>query len=1030
MTMRTNSRYLVLQLAMPAAILLLASCGGNGGQQAMPSGNSSNAGQLQSLQALLDSELERLAVDTSRESSIAPSTGNAVFDLQASVTTVVPGEQADVTLRWTERLVGDYDRNGLVNAADLVPLAQHFGEIVSYRSVPDTGGIEGWPTGLAYAPEDAANWRLARIDGNMDGEINAGDVTPIAQHWQQSLSGYRVYRQHGDQESAELLAGPQETLGLFSVERSAPDDNNSPVTYIYSDTLTDAGEYLYYVAAYDPDSAAEGPPSRPVRPVLNSLPIASLQADPPGGSAPLQVSLDASGSGDADGEIVLYEFDLDGNGSYETAGADPDQQATYGGGSHLVRLRVTDDSGAVALDELTLKVDDPIFPVVSVDRLEDSVPAIFTFSAAGSELGGPLALCEWYVDTGTQPAQSSTELQDLELDTEEVGEHIIRLVLTGTDGQPRVASQAVRVFEAPHAEFYTGGVFAAGVQSGFYASTSKGHQLSYEWDVDAPWLPGSSPENFDVYGLGYELYLVPGGPGGFTLSLRVTDAFGKTDLTSSEYVAISLPEPEITLSPLTCYTQESSRLQINFSGSWQEFVSGYQVSFPDGGHAGIPGSTFPVDREILWEEPGSFRVVVEIDGNAFSTVPPGFSSEFMVEVLDFSPALTVADPNRLAQLGFLLDGTASSSEFEVAGYDWDLDGNGSVDQTTAEAQLFHVFSPGTHEVTMWMRDGSGLSRGASTSVLAAEDHLLIVRNDDGIYQANLDALLTDLDAIGISWQLRDYADDLRFALRNDGAATVLWYRGGPGDALEPSPYLKQWTATEIENYVGLMTDGRSVLLVSQSHGMDSEYDNDPPYTMSGWQDWYSATPLASTVPQQGRLHALASGLATDDILALPGTVAMPTSPTNVLIAGNRILQGGGNGAHRYDAGHGSSGKRLLSITIDDPVQVCGVGFYYNGFNYPISVSSYFSYGLALDYEGLPYDWIDSGRVEWGCRRAPMQLDPAGPGYNWIPGNARLWVVGYPWAKVNVSSSSPSGMQRHEVLQNILGWLTEDYYANP
>jgi YD repeat-containing protein len=63
---------------------------------------------------------------------------------------------------------------------------------------------------------------------------------------------------------------------------------------------------------------------------------------------------DAGASSDPDGKIVRYEWDLDGNGSFERdTGADPTTAYTYvellfRGGSVKVRLRVTDDKGASA----------------------------------------------------------------------------------------------------------------------------------------------------------------------------------------------------------------------------------------------------------------------------------------------------------------------------------------------------------------------------------------------------------------------------------------------------------------------------------------------------------------------------------------------------------------------------------------------------------------------------------------------------------------------------------------------------------
>ena len=78
-------------------------------------------------------------------------------------------------------------------------------------------------------------------------------------------------------------------------------------------------------------------------------------------------TIDASPSHDADGSIVRYEWDLDGNGSYErdtgTASTVTHTFEAYSGivdpRKRIVRLRVTDDDGATAEAQLTLTLLDP-----------------------------------------------------------------------------------------------------------------------------------------------------------------------------------------------------------------------------------------------------------------------------------------------------------------------------------------------------------------------------------------------------------------------------------------------------------------------------------------------------------------------------------------------------------------------------------------------------------------------------------------------------------------------------------------------
>jgi len=90
----------------------------------------------------------------------------------------------------------------------------------------------------------------------------------------------------------------------------------------------------------------------------NQPPSVDLSASPTQGYLPLEVNFTARAS-DPDGSIVRYEWDLDGNGSYETSGTSPSASYTYQTeGVYYPTVRVTDDAGAVATDRVRIEVYD------------------------------------------------------------------------------------------------------------------------------------------------------------------------------------------------------------------------------------------------------------------------------------------------------------------------------------------------------------------------------------------------------------------------------------------------------------------------------------------------------------------------------------------------------------------------------------------------------------------------------------------------------------------------------------------------
>ena len=83
------------------------------------------------------------------------------------------------TLRWLYLFGGDYDQNGSVNAADLVPLSKHIGESADRNVALDYGWF---PAGsMQYV-----------VDGNFDGEINLSDIVAIARNFGRDFEGCTV----------------------------------------------------------------------------------------------------------------------------------------------------------------------------------------------------------------------------------------------------------------------------------------------------------------------------------------------------------------------------------------------------------------------------------------------------------------------------------------------------------------------------------------------------------------------------------------------------------------------------------------------------------------------------------------------------------------------------------------------------------------------------------------------------------------------------------------------------------------------
>jgi DNA-binding beta-propeller fold protein YncE len=100
--------------------------------------------------------------------------------------------------------------------------------------------------------------------------------------------------------------------------------------------------------------------------VVNHPPSAELSLSPAQVAAGRTVRLDGSGSGDPDGQRLVYEWDLNGDGAFEAnSGTNPVvNQVFTRDGSRTVRVRVDDPHGGSGVASATLTVDGR-HPVIS-----------------------------------------------------------------------------------------------------------------------------------------------------------------------------------------------------------------------------------------------------------------------------------------------------------------------------------------------------------------------------------------------------------------------------------------------------------------------------------------------------------------------------------------------------------------------------------------------------------------------------------------------------------------------------------------
>jgi YD repeat-containing protein len=284
--------------------------------------------------------------------------------------------------------------------------------------------------------------------------------------------------------------------------------------------------------------------------IVSGAPVPSFTATPSAAFAGDEVSFDALATTDPDGTIAKYEWDLDGNGTFETDTATTASASkTYAAPATLTtRLRVTDDHGNVRETTRPLSIVTRA-PSASFTATPGTVAKNATVgldaTASAATTGRTITAYAWDLDgngsfetdTGTTPTASASFAA--------AGTKTIGLQVTDSAADVTTTTRTVTVTNVlPTATFIVSNASPAIGQTVNFDATgsadSDGAVTSFQWDLDGNGTfetnTGTTPTTSKAYTSG----------GAVSVKLRVTDnEGGTTDLAKT----VTVPSPPSSTPP-------------------------------------------------------------------------------------------------------------------------------------------------------------------------------------------------------------------------------------------------------------------------------------------------------------------------------------------------------------------------------------------------------------------------------------------------------------------------------------------------
>jgi PKD repeat protein len=446
-----------------------------------------------------------------------------------------------------------------------------------------------------------------------------------------------------------------------------------------------------------------GNPSNPApqRPVGGHVPrvrlVARISAYPQTTIAAGQVidftSLDSSGS------VARSNWDLDGNGHYDTVGSSVSHRYDRPG-TYTVRLKVTGPHGKTSVAATKITVTSDRAPVAVIHMPADAyVGQNVTASASGSyDPDGRIVRYDWDLNGDGNFGQGGSTHS---FSYDQPGDYTATLEVTDDKGNSAVARTVIHVHDYPDPQSRltcdsTDVVSGSTVSCHADDSTSPTRITKHEWDMndDGQYGSGGTDSSYRY-----------ATPGNYTVHLRVNDSNGNQSESTLDIRVENRPPAAVITVPSKVVAGQPATFDGSHSSDPDGPLAAWDWDLDSGGTFEQSGTSVTTTFSTWGMHAIALRVTDDRGDTAVATVD--------VKVLAppvASGGVVTASPAAGSNTYFVANGS-SDPDGTISKYQWDFTGDGAADRTTysASTQTYWRWTvAGSYQVKLTVTDNDGL----------------------------------------------------------------------------------------------------------------------------------------------------------------------------------------------------------------------------------------------------------------------------------------------------------------------------------